>query len=395
MDAYRRNAMTGHTVAAERLLRMKPQFRRRSLLVVSIGILLGATITVMAYPVLARFSSHTETTAITWQAAGLQGVLVHSPALGHWHPGLIFAAAHDGVYRREGNHGWVRVFQSGDVWSVTLAPDDATVLAADNDGYVDVSHDAGAHWQRRKVGSQGAYAVSIVPGKPRSILAGAGGGVYLSRDGGGHWQRRLSLPQSAPDAFAWQPGSEHTVFLGAVTNAADIGAGVFISRDAGLTWHPFGRAFNTGGGIMSVAVTEPSRVFGGTMGRAIWSTAGLMWHRTAAGMPTSNDHVAAIVSLPGRPRTMFAGTLGLGIYRTIDTGRHWTSLSAGLSPSGNPNPVLSLAYDSGRHMLYAGTADGVYTAVIASPSTSGRCSAGTCWLSEIRPHTELVRLSSS
>jgi hypothetical protein len=37
------------------------------------------------------------------------------------------------------------------------------------------------------------------------------------------------------------------------------------------------------------------------------------------------------------------------------------------SPSGNPNPVLSLAYDPGLHMLYAGTADGVYTATIASP----------------------------
>ena len=352
---------------AEVTMQLGRRLRSNPLLVLGAGILVAASITVFAYPVLARFSSNTETAKAQWHAAGLQGVLVHSLALGHRHPGLIFAAAHDGIYRQRPNQDWVRVYQSGDVWSVVLLPDDATVLAADNDGYLDVSHDAGNHWQRHKVGSQGAYAVSIVPGHPRSILAGAGGGVYLSQDGGGHWQRRLSLPQSAPDAFAWMPGSDRTFFLGAVANAAGIGSGVFISRDAGLTWHPFGHSFNTGGGIMSVAVIPSNRVFGGTMGHAIWSATGSIWHRTAGGMPTSNDHVAAIASLPGRPRIMFAGTLGYGIYRTTDAGHHWTSFSTGLSPSGNPNPVLSLAYDPGRHMLYAGTADGVYTAVIASP----------------------------
>jgi photosystem II stability/assembly factor-like uncharacterized protein len=333
--------------------------RGKPLLVVSLAVLLVAAVTVFAYALLARFSSNTETTTAEWQAAGLQGVLVHFLALGHRHPGLIFAAAHDGIYRRERNQPWVRVYQSGDVWSVTLAPDDATVLAADDDGYVDVSHDARRHWKRRKLGTQGAYAVSIVPDKPHSILVGAGGGVYLSRDDGRHWQRRLSLPQSTPDAFGWKPDSEGTVFLGAVANAAGIGSGVFISRDAGLTWHPFGHTFNTGGGIMSIAVTPPNRVFAGTMGHAIWSTVASIWHRTASGMPTSNDHVAAIVSRPDRPWTMFAGTLAFGIYRTSDGGHHWTSFPARLSASDNPNPVLALAYDPGGHMLYAGTADGV------------------------------------
>jgi hypothetical protein len=100
------------------------------------------------------------------------------------------------------------------------------------------------------------------------------------------------------------------------------------------------------------------------MGHAIWSASGSIWRRTAAGMPASNDHVAAIVSLPGRPHIVFGGTLGFGIYRSSDAGQHWTSFSQGLSPSGNPNPVLSLAYDSDRHVLYAGTADGVYMAAI-------------------------------
>jgi photosystem II stability/assembly factor-like uncharacterized protein len=359
-------------VDAEGAEQLRRWLRSNPLLLLGVGLLLVASIIVFAYPVLARFSSKPRTTTGQWQAAGLQGVLVHSLALSHRHPGLIFAAAHDGIYRRDRNQDWVRVYQSGDVWSIVLLPDEVTVLAADNDGYVDITRDSGNHWRRSKVGSQGTYAVSAVPGHPHSILVGAGGGVYRSTDGGGHWQRRLSLPQSAPDAFAWMPGSDRTVFLGAVANAAGIGSGVFISRDAGLTWRPFGHAFNTGGGIMSVAVSPPNRVFGGTMGHAIWSASGPVWRRTAAGMPTSNDHVAAIVSLPGRSLTMFAGTLGSGVYRSIDAGRHWKGVSTGLAPSGNPNPVLSLAYDPRQHVLYAGTADGVYTAVIASSSASSK-----------------------
>ena len=115
---------------------------------------------------------------------------------------------------------------------------------------------------------------------------------------------------------------------------------------------------------MSVAVTPSSQVFSGTMGHAIWSASGATWHRTAAGMPATDNHVAAILSIPGRPRMMFVGTLGFGIYRSTDGGRRWTGLSQGLSPSENLNPVLSLVYDSKRHMLYAGTADGVYLAVV-------------------------------
>jgi hypothetical protein len=77
-------------------------------------------------------------------------------------------------------------------------------------------------------------------------------------------------------------------------------------------------------------------------------------------MPLVNDHVAAIVAIPGRPGLLYAGTLGFGVFRTTDGGLHWTSASAGLPSSRNATIVLSLAYDPVENILYAGTADGVY-----------------------------------
>jgi hypothetical protein len=70
--------------------------------------------------------------------------------------------------------------------------------------------------------------------------------------------------------------------------------------------------------------------------------------------------VATIVTIPGKHPTIFAGTLGFGVYRSTDGGQHWSALSDGLPASRNATIVLSLVYDHQTHTLYAGTSDGVY-----------------------------------
>jgi hypothetical protein len=248
------------------------------------------------------------------------------------------------------------------VWAVDLLPDDRTVLAADNDGKVDLSRDAGNHWQRIPVASDGVFAVTAQPGNPNHFLAGGSNGVYRSTDGGLHWQRRLHLPGSAGAAFLWQSGSGGSVFTGAVAGRPGGSTDVFISRDAGRTWNVFGRDVQGGGGIMSLALTADLHLLAGTMGHATWSVAGAsgIWHRTAAGMPAGEVHVATIATVPGRHPSIFAGTLGFGVYRSIDGGRHWSAVSDGLPASRNATIVLSLVYDHRTHTLYAGTSDGVY-----------------------------------
>jgi hypothetical protein len=308
-------------------------------------------------------ASHSTAAGAQWRQSSLRGVLVHSLALGHTHPSLAFAGTSKGVYRRERGQRWDLVFHSGDVWDVALLPDDRTVIVADNDGNVDLSRDAGNHWQRIPVASEGIFAVTAQPGDGGHMLAGGSGGVYRSTDGGLRWKRRLTLPGSAGAAFAWQPGSKSTIFAGAVAGQAGGSTEVYISRDAGQTWQVFGREVQGGGGIMSLALASNHRLLAGTMGHATWSVVGSggIWQRTAAGMPDGEVHVAAIVTVPGKQPAIFAGTLGFGVYRSVDGGRHWSALSNGLPASRNATIVLSLVYDHRTRTLYAGTGDGIYS----------------------------------
>ncbi|HEX6510481.1 MAG TPA: hypothetical protein VF221_22865 [Chloroflexota bacterium] len=297
-----------------------------------------------------------------WQASGLSGQTVHYLALGHRDAGLLFAATETGVYRRDTGSGWTKVLAQPGVWSVQLLRNDRTVIAGDQSGKVDISTDAGRHWNAVKVASDAVYAVSTQPGSSRLIVAGAGGGLYRSVDGGARWQRSFSLRDSAGTALAWLPGSRRVVFAGVVASSQQGATEVFVSRDVGRTWQIYGKALHSGGGIMSLAVPSPGHLFAGTMGRAIWGVTGAeaTWHRTAAGMPTGEDHVAGIATLPGHPGTLYAGTLGFGVFRTVDSGKHWMSVSHGLHSPSDAMIVLSLAYAPRRHILYAGTATGVY-----------------------------------
>jgi hypothetical protein len=338
----------------------------------------------------------------TWLPDGLRGSIVHAIAPGHAHPGMAFAGAGNGVSRRGTPGHWRPVLDVGTVWSVDLLPDDRTVLAGDELGNVDISHDSGAHWSRHLVSSQGVYAVTSAPDHPNVILAGAGGGLFRSDDGGMHWQRRLALRQSAGAAFAWLAGDTAgtagrtaTVFAGAVAGGASGATQVYVSHDSGLRWHRFGRGLTSLAGIMSLATGRTGYLYAGTMGNRIWRVPlnGELWSQDAAGIP-GGQHVAAIVLVPAGPiarqppgrvaiRTagttcvrpshspscshsthpstrIYVGTLGKGVFMSRDAGSHWISVSRGLPAAGSDQIVLSLAYSPLTRTLLAGTTDGVY-----------------------------------
>jgi len=300
--------------------------------------------------------------ASRWQSVGLAGVSVHSLAVGAKKAGLAFAGAESGIYRFQGGHGWAWVLKSDSVGDIYLLSNGRTVLGCDNSGYVDVSTDGGTHWRQHLVTPLGVFSVSVQPGNARHILAGAAGGIYLSQDGGVHWRRRYDIKQGAAGAIEWAPGSSTVVFAGsAVSGSALHSAGVLYSRDAGLTWRPFGHHLDDGGAIMSLTVT-PDHIYVGTMGNAVWraSMSIATWQKVAAGMPEVNDHGSALATIPGHTGTIYVGTIGFGVFRTTDSGAHWKNLSAGLSVANNATVVRSMAYAVSQHTLYLGTDDGVY-----------------------------------
>ncbi|MGH2443892.1 MAG: WD40/YVTN/BNR-like repeat-containing protein [Chloroflexota bacterium] len=332
---------------------MRAARRTKLALLGALGVVVAALVVSSVLVLAARTAAPT---GPQWQPAGLQGRLVH--ALAPYRGGLI-AGTHGGVYR-ESNGRWTRILASGDVWGLTVTDAGQGIVAADNNGTADISSNAGLTWNRVMVSPGGAYAASHVPGGSH-LLLGAVGGVFTSADHGLHWHQRLKLTHSAVDAFAWLPGSRTTVFAGAVVDASSGSAGVFVSRDAGQTWKPFGRNLRSTGGIMSVLAIGNRALFGGTMGNAAWRSgiATGIWRKAAIGMPRTGDHVASMALVPGPRVKLYAGTLGFGVFRSTDGGRSWTSISSGL-PAPNGQIVLSVLYDRRDHALYAGTSDGVY-----------------------------------
>lgn len=296
-----------------------------------------------------------------WRLVGLPAATVHAVALSPVRSDVIFAATENGVFRRRASGAWNQILAHRATWSLAVLPDGHTMLAADQNGTVDITPDNGVHWQYHFLSQDGVFAVSVRPGDPSTLLAGAGAGLFLSRDAGRHWHRQVLLRQSAGAAFAWLPGSSRTIYAGVVASGAQGNTQVFISRNAGQTWRVYGHGLQSAGGIMALGVSSAGQVLAGTMGHATWSATGGAWQQVAAGMPTTNNHVAAITVIPGNPQQIVIGTLALGVFRSNNGGRTWINLSRGLPAVGHDQIVLSLAYDAARGILYAGTFHGLYS----------------------------------
>ena len=290
-----------------------------------------------------------------WVAAGLHGLLIHSLLVPSWNRSEVIAGTESGVYRLKGG-AWRRILSAGEVWAVAGSKRPALVVAGNQDGAVFVSRDGGARWSKRVLPTASVYAVSVDPQNPRRILAGGVGAIFLSTDGGASWTRSLRLGNNACDAIVW---------TGSNTLAAAIVSGlskplpstVYVSGDGGATWKPTGSGLPAAG-VMSVLPSNRG-LLAGTMGKAVWRLAPpqtTQWVRTSPEMPRHDDHGAALLSTKGG--RIYVGTLGYGVWVSIDQGRHWMADSGGLSKADGSSIVLSLA-TNGR-TLFAGTAAGVY-----------------------------------
>ena len=289
----------------------------------------------------------------SWHPIALRGTLVHSVTVSPREPKVWIAATKSGIWRSgDGENHWTQVGLAGRAtWAAGWAADGIHAYAAGLPGAsVAVSSDSGLHW----VISAGAddrygYAVQTLDPAGESVLLGTDDGVFFSRDGGRAWSRASGIPERvAVDSF---------LRVGDLTLAALVPGGVAVSRDAGAHWQAVVGALGGGGGVMALARPTSDAVVAGTMGHAVWSGGiGGPWIRSGSGLP-SLGHGAALVADASRPGVLYVGTLGQGVYKSMDGGHQWRPLTAGLS--GPQTIVLTLALTNGGSQLVAGTASGI------------------------------------
>ena len=318
--------------------------------------------------------------------------------------------------------------QGGLTTAVVGDPTDPRVLylAADGGG-VWTTGDYGQHWRplldRQTMGVIGALALS--PSDARVLYAGTGShadarsgpegsGLYRSDDRGATWTRTGLAAAGRVVRIVVHPTDASQLLVGVLSAraGADAQTGIFRSTDAGRTFtrflpaDPFTTDLDLAVDPRDPAVVWASRAQGVSSAAAgslpsvvVKSTDGGATWQPAEGLPTAVANGLGPVRLAlssvraGRLFANVSARTGGGLYRSDDTGRTWTMVTAdprleGAAIAVDPtNP--DVVYAAGRAALTSadggrtwvtwrhGPAGETYRALWVHPSASGVAALGS------------------
>jgi len=270
----------------------------------------------------------------------------------------ISAATTSGFLRStDGGESWNVVGNTVSLFALAIDPTTpATLYAGNLSGYGFLkSTDGGSHFVSANKGlplvsgnNPQVIAIAVDPSHPATVYAGTyGNGLFVSTDGAANWTRADSGIRSAYDAaILLAPGQSSTL------TAGTLGSGVYRSSDGAKTWTQM-----SGGLDLSLVyrlVSDPSApdvYYAATFDGVQKSVDGAgTWQAAGAGLPTAP--VAALALAAGASKTLFAGTLGGGLFKSGDGAATWSASASGLTDS----YISSLTVDpTSPSTLYAGT----------------------------------------
>ncbi len=247
-------------------------------------------------------------------------------------------------------------------------------------------------------------AVAGIPGDATTIYLGhSSGGLYKSTDAGTTFTSIFDQGRSSSiGAVAVAPSDAKTLYVGTgegfPRNTAAIGDGVYISHDAGATWHHIGLENTQHIARIAVDPHDPNTALVAAMGteftpggdRGIYRTTdgGKTWTRTlyvnatTGGADVIFDPTNASVAFAGtfdylrRPWTFRGGGVGSGLWKSTDGGSSWKRLTDGNLHNGLPGGIINRVGVS----LCAHHSNVVYAIVPTAKSTLYRSDdGGTSW----------------
>ena len=258
--------------------------------------------------------------------------------------------------------GWHRtgaMLDHAEITCLEVHPDDSRIaFAGTKFNGLYRTDDSGQNWQlvSEEVGPRTIMALARNPVHSAEIYAGTVGGLYRTNDSGRSWKLSTGeLGKLIVQGIAIDSVQPEHVYI-----ATHVGA--FRSEDSGHSWEwstePLGKIhlFN----IMasrSPCRGEITTLYAGSWGNNVLRSldSGHSWAPIHNGLETLSVH--AFAQHPDDPYTLFAGTVE-EIYRSDDGGTSWVITNQGMRPG---ITTFAFAFDKQRpERLYAGTTAGIY-----------------------------------
>lgn len=178
-------------------------------------------------------------------------------------------------------------------------------------------------WAHRGPAGGNVYTVAADPLHPSVLYAGTERGVFKSADGGATWAfSGTGLPPTRVQSLAVDPATPSTLYAGTLTPNGVASVGMYKSVDSGATWTS-----------IDVGIFDPTTLTG----------------------PVDFESVAVD---PRNPSILVAGSLFSEIFRSVDGGANWQSVTFGGNSLGLQTPAI--VFDpTNSSKVYAATSSGL------------------------------------